>query len=194
MSTNVSNIKETPSSVLPDLILGLSETDGMMRRKYRRRLERLGSKATPFLIEALATGDEKARWESAKALIHIKDPAAADALTTALMDESAEIQWLAAEALIELGQYAIKPILLKLLDHYESPDLRQGVHHVLSFLHKKNLVSEDIKRIIKELDFSVPKEPIPLAARKALKALDDNETATSTQLQSAQDEGEEILE
>lgn len=131
MPTKQNQRKETAKAIPSELIERLSDENGIQRRSARMKLEEMGFEATPYLIKVLSSGKENARWKAVKALIKIKDPTSGDALCDALMDESFEVQWLAAEALIELGINAIKPLLLKLLHHYESPYLLQDAHHVL---------------------------------------------------------------
>jgi len=175
MSTNLSHRKPESNSIAPELIAGLSNKNGMKRRESRKRLEKMGTIATPFLISALANGNEMTRWEAAKALIKIQDPAAAEALCNALMDESFEIQWLAAEALIALGIEAVRPILLKLIEHYDSPYLRQGAHHVLKKLAKKESAPKEISSIVKDLNLLTPMEPVPLAVKRVLEKMKHNQ-------------------
>jgi hypothetical protein len=171
MTTNLDYKKDTEESNVALLIGGLSDGDGIKRRRIRKELEKLGSKVTPQLIEALLHGDDRTRWEAAKTFIYLKDPEAADALTDALMDESFEIQWLAAEALIELGADAVKPLLLKLISHHESTFLRQGAHHVLDCLLRNRIIPPEIRNVVNELEDVAPMEPVLLAAREALKVM-----------------------
>jgi len=191
----MTKMKPTESGIMekaPQLIRQLDDKEGVTRMKVRSELEEMGRAATPYLTEALINGSERTRWEAAKALIQIKDPASADALAEALMDESFEIQWLAAEALIELGHDAVKPLLLKLLDRYDSPYLRQGAHHVLTYLKRKNLVSEPVRNIIGSLNLLLPMQPVPLNVRKALQELEECEKSLETKEAEDSDTEEEI--
>ena len=114
MTNDVDYKKDAVGQNVELLISGLSDKDGIKRRRIRRELEKMGPEVTPYLVEALLKGDDRTRWEAAKTFIYLRDPKSADALADALMDESFEVQWLAAEALIELGPAAVKPLLLKL--------------------------------------------------------------------------------
>ncbi len=190
MMTEAKSWRADREATIRDLIHRLADKDGVERMKTRNELEKMGEAATPYLAEALLKGDERTRWEAAKALTNIKDPAAADALAEALMDDSFEIQWLAAEALIELGHAAVKPILLKLLERYDSPYLRQGAHHVLTYLSRKNLVSEPVQNIIGSLNLLLPMQPVPLNVRKALQELEEHEASLKAEAAEDDDDAE----
>jgi HEAT repeat protein len=143
----------------------------MARRKAREALERVGWKVTPYLVDALTSSDVNVRWEAAKALGRIADPASAPALVRALMDESFEVQWLAAEGLIALGRKALEPLLEGLIDNPESVYMRQGAHHVLHDLERKHLLGEPSLHMLDQLRSVDPIEPYSLSAKRALKAL-----------------------
>jgi HEAT repeat protein len=83
------------------------------------------------LIESLASPNKQVRWEAAKALADIADPAAADALVKALEDKIFDVRWLAAEGLINLGREGLVPLLQALIERSDSPWLRDAAHHVL---------------------------------------------------------------
>ncbi len=156
---------------LQELVEAFSSHDGLIREKARDEVVYRGTVATPLLIEALKSKEQRVRWEAAKSLIKIKDPKAADALVTALEDSSFEIQWLAAEALIQLKQDAVKPILRALVDRYESQYLRAGAHHVLHALEREDLLDDNTLPVLDELRDLTPTEPYPMAARRALDAM-----------------------
>ncbi|MFH2056037.1 MAG: HEAT repeat domain-containing protein, partial [bacterium] len=153
------------------LIAQLALKDGMVRREARHELEKLGNEASPLLAQALGDQHENVRWEAAKALANIKDPATAPALVKALMDERFEVQWLAAEALIALGPDAVVPILGELTASYGSLYLRQGAHHVLHALERKHLLEPRVQRVVDELRSLEPLEPFPMTAKRALESL-----------------------
>ena len=91
------------------------------------------------------------------------------------MDEDYEVRWLAAEALIALGMDAIKPLLRKLLSHYDSTFLRVGAHHVLESLKKDKSMDAETAEVLDELAAILPLEPYPMAAKNALETLYDRE-------------------
>lgn len=170
---NDSNIKEriAVEEDLQQLVSQLSDTNGMTRRHAREALEHAGKAATPYLIPELSSPLQHTRWEAAKALTAIVDPEAAPALVRTLMDESFEVQWLAAEALIALGPEALAPLLEGIIHNYGSVYMRQGAHHVLHDLERRELLSPHLLTVLDELRTLEPLEPYPVSARRALKEL-----------------------
>jgi hypothetical protein len=181
MSDYTDTTISTDTARLELLSADLGSRNGIERRHAREALERVGREATPYLLERLGSPDANARWEAAKALGNIADPAAGPALVRALMDESFEVQWLAAEALIILGKDAIEPLLDGLIHNYGSVFMRQGAHHVLHDLERKHLLSPLTLRVLDELRCMEPLEPFPVSARRALKEL--SEDSNSSRLQ-----------
>jgi len=122
------------------------------------------------LVEALADPKEVVRWEAAKALGQIHDPAAAQALVGALDDEMFDVRWLAAEGLSAMGCKALVPLLQALSKHPDSVWLRRGAHHVLRNLAAKCL--EDVWRpVLAALENVEPLMEVPFAAMAALDKL-----------------------
>jgi len=115
------NAKSTPDTGTPartaashdvvptllDLMDALRSTSGVRRQTARCELVAIGSPAVPFLVGALLDGDNRVRWEAAKALGTIADPRSGPGLVRALRDDRIEVQWLAAEGLIAIGREAI---------------------------------------------------------------------------------------
>lgn len=153
------------------LVKALDDEDWRKRHEARERLVEIGKPAVPYLIEALTHPKEYVRWEIAKALVTIKAPEAAPALANALMDESYEIGWLAAEALIALGKIALPPILQVLIDNPESVNLKHGAHHVMHDLERKGLLNEESLQVMDELREIEIVEAFPMTVRKALDSL-----------------------
>jgi len=185
MNTDLKNEKRSQFWVSIKLIEDLFAADGMQRHRARLQLEKEGRQVTPLLIGALKSNNTDVRWEATKALIKIKDPLAADALTDALMDEDYEVRWLAGEALIALSEKAVKPILRKLLSHYDSSFLRTGAHHVIEFLKNDKSLDKEVLEVLDELGAILPLEPYPLAAKNALDILLSREKNSSKSNQKA---------
>ena len=80
----------------------------------------IGHAAVIPLLRTLKNPIEHVRWEAAKTLDAIGDPAAADALVEALDDASDDVRWVAAQALIALGWDAAKQVLISLLRNADS--------------------------------------------------------------------------
>ena len=153
------------------LVSELGNKNGMERRHAREALEKAGSAATPILIEQLNNPKDNVRWEATKALVHIADPKAGATLVKTLMDESFEIQWLAAEALIALGKDAIKPLLEGVVHNPGSVYMRQGAHHVLHDLERRDELPPVVINALDDLRFLEPREPYPISAKRALEEL-----------------------
>jgi HEAT repeat protein len=137
-------------------------------------MEKIGKPAVPFLVELLFDPNRYVRWEVCKALGAIRDASAADALAKALDDESVEVRWLAAEALIALGSRAIVPLLHVLELRFNSIFVRQSANHVLNALKKENLLNREMLAVLDTLRSMEPRISVPVAARNALESIRRN--------------------
>lgn len=153
------------------LIAGLHSKEGIKRKYARHALAKIGKPAVPFLISLITDPCDQMRWEACKALVSIKDPSAAGPLVVALSDESSEVRWLAAKALIALKSAAVVPLLEALQEHFDSPDFRQGAHHVLHALEKKKLLNQDARAVLDKLGDPEPNLTVPWVAKKALDSI-----------------------
>ncbi|MCL4704249.1 HEAT repeat domain-containing protein [bacterium] len=150
------------------LIAGLRSKDGMQRERARHALVAIGKTAAPFLIGLLTDPSDRVRWEACKALVSIKAPAAAIPLVAALGDKSSEVRWLAAKALIAIKRKAVVPLLQTLEEHFDSPEVRRGAHHVLNALAKQKLLNQDNLAVLAKLSYLEPYSSVAWAAQKAL--------------------------
>jgi HEAT repeat protein len=155
------------------LVADLASEDWRARQEARHSLVRLGSRAVAPLVKALDESNDSywtLRWEAAKALGEIADPAAAPALLRVLEDERDGIRWLAAEGLIAMGRGGLLPLLEALVHRSNSGRLRAGAHHVL-----RELVEKDpqgiITPVLRALEDIEPVIEVPPAAQAALDAL-----------------------
>jgi HEAT repeat protein len=154
---------KTAQAACRSLICELDSEDGLVRVKARKSLVTIGHLAVKPLVKSLSSNREYVRWEAAKALGQIGDPAAVQALIKALEDKMFDVRWLAAEGLIIIGRPALVPLLQAFMDDPDSFWLREGVHHVL---HAKIL-----RPVVAALEGFEPSVEAPLAADKALTAL-----------------------
>jgi len=152
------------------LVAVLDSADGVERHVAREQLEQIGRPAVPFLLRALRSPSEHARWEAAKALSEIADPGAAPALVSALEDEKAAVRWLAATALINLGREALVPLLQGLENNFDSIWFRDGAHHVLHSLIRDG-VADDAIPVLEALENLEPCVEAPIAAYHVLQDL-----------------------
>src|ERR1700722_5300946 len=132
---NQSDSETEPSKIAP-LMAALRSKNAADRERARGQLIVLGHAAVIPLLHSLSDDDEHVRWEAAKALEGIADPAAADALAESLNDESAGVRWIAGEALITIGWEGVRQVLLNLLRKSDSTALCTSAHHGLSHFAK----------------------------------------------------------
>ena len=153
------------------LISDLSTKDGLVRMRARQALVTIGEIASAALADALKGKNEGQRWEAAKALGQIGDPAAVGALVRTLEDEIFDVRWLAAEGLITIGKPALVPLLHMLIEHSDSVRLHEGAYHVLHDLHEKNL-QVTLQPVLNALGGDEASLEVPFAAEAALKSLE----------------------
>jgi HEAT repeat protein len=155
------------------LVGDLSSEDGMTREHARERLVGMGPQATASLVPLLTDERTQVRWEAAKALSEIADPASVPALVETLEDEEDDVSWLAAEGLAAIGKPSIVPLLRALVDGEATFLLRRGAHHVFSKL--PDAESRDLVAPVHEL-LEGPYEDISvvMAAERLLEQLEEN--------------------
>ena len=148
----------------------LASESGFARVDARDYLVSMEEKAVPHLTEALKSDKQRVRWEAAKALATIGDPAASQSLINALEDKIFDVRWIAAEGIITIGREALIPLLSALTKRGDSLWLREGAHHVIH-----DLMREDLKEVFGPVLDAIGKPEgeltVPLAAEKALAEL-----------------------
>jgi HEAT repeat protein len=148
----------------------LASKSGFARVDARDRLVSMEEKAVPHLIKALKSDNQLVRWEAAKALTKIGDPAASQSLIKLLEDKMFDMRWIAAEGLITIGRKALIPLLSALTKRGDSLWLREGAHHVIH-----DLMREDLKEVFGPVLDAMEKPEgeltVPIAAEKALAEL-----------------------
>jgi HEAT repeat protein len=156
-----------PDASVEALVAALGSKGAAEREQARVKLISLGHAAVIPLLHGLKDPQEHVRWEAAKALEAIADPAAAAALAEALDDESAGVRWTAGEALIVLGWEGAKQVLVSLLRRADSTTLCTAAHHVLSHFSKRP-TGECLKPVLERLQGIEPGVGAPVAALTAL--------------------------
>lgn len=190
---NVSHGNSLPQSTddlatVRSLINKLSDEKLKVRQEARRSLVAIGEPAVPLLIKTLSSRKTRVRWEAAKALEEIRSPLAVPALVKTLEDKEFDVRWLAAEALIRIGPECLGPLLRALIKHSKSVWLRESAHHILNhmaggdYMVEHHLVDhpaprspnvrEIIRPVVAALRDTEPLMQVPVAARKALEALE----------------------
>jgi HEAT repeat protein len=157
------------SSRLKELIGQLGDSNGRTRQRARETLVAVGEPALAPLVELLESPQARLRWQAAKALTEIPEPAAIPSLISLLADPESGIRWLAALALINMGNPSIPPVLQGLIEQAESKGFRDASHHVLHYLSERNTVLQDIlDPVLTVLGDTDPVETISSRAEVAL--------------------------
>jgi hypothetical protein len=176
--SNAGSVSSKPAkATIRSLIADLASKDGIVRVKARRQLVSYRARSVTLLIETLSSENDWARWEAAKALSQIGNPASIQALLKALSDRRFEVRWLAAEGLIRIGRKAIVPLLESLVKHSDSYWLCEGIHHVLHDMNRGKF-DKVLRPVLVALEGTEPSLEVPLAARTALDALAKNASST----------------
>jgi HEAT repeat protein len=159
-----------PSPDLHALAAELRNPKGLARHRARQALIEIGQPAVPVLVDALSGSDRNARWEAAKALTEIPNPAAAPVLVGALEDREFGVRWLAAEALSTIGPAVLEPLLAALIERPGSIWLRDGAHHVLKDIANSAGMEDELRPVMAALKDIQPVSVVPQAAKEALAA------------------------
>jgi HEAT repeat protein len=101
---------------LDGLIRELGSKDGMARKQARESLVLVGEPAVPRLRELLTSPHKQTRWEAVKALSAIADLSSLEEFVALLDEPNADLRWLAATGLIQLGPRSVRPVLQALSD------------------------------------------------------------------------------
>jgi len=179
------NESKQSSYNLQSLINLLEDEDDAVRRKARKSLVIMGSKAVATLSFTLENSKiYKARWEAAKALGSIGDVRSIPTMIKALEDPESDVAWLAAKALKKMGKAAWPELFHVLVKRGpESVQLQHGAHYILR--KQADGGFDDLLQILREalVSFSNP-ESISLAAYNILERMKEqaepNETDLST--------------
>ena len=153
------------------LLAGLASNDAVERQRARNALVEVGSSSVPGLLAELDDKRQHVRWEAAKTLAEIADPAASEALVQAFGDEDSDVRWVAGEALIALKRAAVKPLLNSLTKSQDSEGLYKSAHHVLHDLSQHSDLGPLLAPVLKALDQAEPEVAVPIAAQRALENL-----------------------
>jgi len=167
---SIASIGQATKPTVKSLIIMLASDDGIVRVKARRQLVAYKARAVSPLIKTLSDDRHWVRWEAAKALSQIGSQKSIQALLRALADREFDVRWLAAEGLIRIGRKSIVPLLRALVEHSDSYWLREGIHHVLHDMDKRDL-GKVLRPVLVALEGSEPSLEVPLVARAALNVL-----------------------
>ncbi len=154
------------------LIGDLASKDGIIRVKARRQLVAYKARSVAPLTKSLSNENHWVRWEAAKALSQIANPASIQALLGALSDTEFDVRWLAAEGLVRIGRKTVVPSLEILVEHSDSYLVREGIHHVLHDVNRGNL-DKTVRPVLTAVD-THGQSPWHLATQAPLDALRAN--------------------
>jgi len=162
----------TSNQDIDTLIANLGDHNGLVRKRARLDLKKIGESAIPALIETLTGSGEHARWEAAKVLSQIGDPTAVPTLIETMQeDEDLGIRWLASEGLIKSGSQGLTSLLEALIQHPDSIWLRQGAIHILHTLASEESLHDFLTPVLAALKSVEPTVEVSVAAHAALTAL-----------------------
>ncbi len=157
---------------IDELVRDLGSADGMVRQRARETLVDLASPAVTSLVRLLKDPRNQVRWEAARALGDIADPAAAEALVTVLGDRVFDVRWLAAKGLIAIGRDSAVPLLHGLIVTSGSKLSREGAHHVIhDLLRHDEELGEALGPVLVALEDAESSVEAPLAAEAAITEL-----------------------
>jgi len=137
---------------LSTLIANLGDDNGLVRQQARLMLMYIGRNSIPALLVALTSDNVQTRWEAVQILGELGDPECAVALTDKLMDNDTGVRWAAMESLCRLGRASLRPLLERFIKNFDSPWLREGVHHILHVLKDRQVLSERETILFESLD------------------------------------------
>ena len=129
---------------IQELVTQLEDSDGVTRKRARETLTTIGDDAVPHLVGLLASPEDRLRWEAAKALDKIPDPAAITGLVSLLADPASEIKVAGRDGAHTPGKSVRTTRVRALADHAEDKGLRAASHHVLHDLAERNGVLRKI--------------------------------------------------
>ncbi len=157
------------SLTIRELIQALSSSEPSARQQACHDFVAFGWRALRPLLEALADESERVRWDVARALSQMGDPATAPALVGMLEDESFAVRRLAAEALARMGLAGLPP-LLHALERQTNWRLREGALFALRGTVEMGL-SSYVALVLECLEEERPMSELARAVRITLYAL-----------------------
>jgi hypothetical protein len=143
---------------IQQLLADLHASRKEVRAEAARRLGMVGTRAVPFLLEALRDEDWVVRYRAAEALSLITDPQVDPALITALDDKRDHVRYMAAKGLgTRRTSAALVPLIRSLGD--ENEFVRMCVARALAMLGEpdagkalqERIGAEPVKRVAEEM-------------------------------------------
>ena len=126
------------------LIAVWNDENSEVRIKAAESVVSIGVKANEPLLLELSNKNSYIRWRSAWCLGRIKAQEAVDALTVLLNDKITEVQWIAIDALSEIGDKRAYKALTKLC-HTKDAGIREKVESTIIRLTGENTCNESLE-------------------------------------------------
>lgn len=152
-------------------ITKLGSSNDSERREAGLSLVAAGTSAVPDLIQVLSNGNRPTRMQVVKIFTQICDPSTASALVYALEDQDHDIRWTAMKGLIALERDGLEALLQALTRDFDSVWLREGAHHILHELKKKEHLRQPSLQVLKALEGVEAEVTVPWAAEAAWESL-----------------------
>ncbi len=141
MDTNTMN--NLTEKEIRELMEILGDEDGRKRKNAREKLAAIGEHTLKYIKDYLNHPKHIYRWEAMKVIEEIEHPDSIPILINALNDDKSDIRWIAAEGLIKVGKYSLKPLLKAIAENYDSVFVLNGAHHIIYELEEKELLPKD---------------------------------------------------
>ena len=140
---NTNTLKDSKESVVKRLLGILCDSDRQKRVEARRELVALGDETLKYVDDYLDHPKHICRWEVLRVVKEIADLKSIPVFLDALDDDKSDIRWIAAEGLIRMGKYSIRPLLNLIKEKYDSVFVLNGAHHIILELYERELLPEN---------------------------------------------------
>jgi HEAT repeat protein len=160
------------SQEIEHLVDQLASDDTVVRIRARESLVEIGAEAVPAICRLADARKDAVRWECAKTLSEIGDPASIDTLIRLLEDSEEGTRWDAAVGLINVGKSAVVPLLGAIIHRSTDYTIIDGARHVVHEFSKTSW-GEPLKPLYEALNSTSARESAPVEAEKALGLYED---------------------
>ncbi|MCL4560785.1 MAG: HEAT repeat domain-containing protein [Chloroflexi bacterium] len=159
---------DIPKGELTVLVNALDDSNDGERRMVRTSLIAKGHEAVPNLINGLKSTNAVIRYESARLLGEIHDPASVDALIEALYDKNTFVRQATAQSLIDLRRPAVKPLVAQLANPENVGSIRKEARTILDSLFEIGVVNGVAIEVMEALDRNASDEDVASKAKKSV--------------------------
>lgn len=139
---NTNTLNDSKEGVVKRLLETLCATDGQQRKEARRELVALGDETLKYINDYLEHPRHICRWEILRVIKEIADLKSIPVFLDALDDDKSDIRWIAAEGLIRMGKYSVRPLLKLISEKHDSVFVLNGAHHIIWELYEREILPE----------------------------------------------------